>query len=123
MGNGVTDERLAEWGRLADAATDGPWESAVGGIYYDPRKPGLTDRADIKTAWTWQPTYKSGDKKGQPKGEPEHVAVAFGVLFPAILLPDAAFIAAARTAVPELVAEVRRLRAELAAAKGEVCRG
>src|SRR5690349_6712479 len=84
---------------LAAAATDGPWEAAVGGIYRDCRKPGLVDhRADLQTAWTWQDSYKSGARKGMPKGTPQKVAVATGIMLPCLRAEDAEFAAASREA-------------------------
>jgi hypothetical protein len=78
----VTDERLSELDALADAATPGPWL----------------------------------DKHWHDDEEMPHTVVYCGppgarrrmVRF--VNLDDAAFVAAARAAIPELVAEVRRLR-------------
>lgn len=77
---------LDELERLALAATDGPWES-----YHEMKDLELdcfiADLADAYVA----PSKERGFSGGSPEG-------------------DADLIAAARTAIPELVAEVRRLR-------------
>lgn len=88
----MTDEQLQEWSVLAEAATPGPW----------------------KSGWNWQDTISDG-KSAWGEG-PVHVGEKLSQVAPQAIA-DAAFIAAAREAVPALVAEVRRLRAELAAAQ------
>ncbi len=77
-GETMTDERLAELERLADAATPGPWEplTPASGKWVCSLAPGA-----IGMAWRRNHTN------------------------------DAAFVAAARTAIPELIAEVRRHKA------------
>ncbi len=82
----LTAEQLAEWKRLADAATPGPWES--------PRVPEQYCQAIVLTADEEQvcDAYDNTSWGGDQ-------ARANGV-----------FIAAARTAVPDLVKEVERLR-------------
>lgn len=86
----MTDEQLQEWSVLAEAATPGPW----------------------KSGWSWQDAINGG-KSAWSEG-PVHVGETLSQVAPQAIA-DAAFIAAAREAVPALVAEVRRLRAELAA--------
>jgi uncharacterized small protein (DUF1192 family) len=88
----ITDERLAELTRLVSAAAPGPWGY------------GRALCCD-GMGWVEGPTRTvcSFDK------ESTHVHAVNAV--------DAEFIAAARQAVPELVAEVRRLRADLAREK------
>lgn len=84
----MTPSRLAKIKALADAATEGPW-----GYTYD----GSGD-------------YTVGLAK-DPQGDGNTIASLYG---PVETGTDAAFIAASRTAVPELVAEVERLTALLA---------
>ena len=80
----ITPEQLAQWRALADAATPGPWEATS----------------------TW-----SDD------GDSYYVAVVDGRAlldtYVSMTDADAAFIAAAREAVPALLAEVERLTAEV----------
>jgi hypothetical protein len=101
----VSDDRLAELDRLAAAATPGPWftgyPQTVAGTF--------VKWSGLATEVNRDPGYSSGqpiDPEGQVAGMWDYEEG--GVR----LAADAAFIAAARTAVPELVAEVRRLRAE-----------
>jgi len=78
----VTAEQLAEWRALAAAATEGPWLA----------HPAMADQpAEISA-----PNFNG-------MHEP---------MLDLLSTEDAAFIAAARTAVPALVAEVERLREE-----------
>lgn len=93
----MTPERLAELRRLADAATPGPWaweatsqqdnSWCVGTT--DPPHEGevVTDDDTVVVDWVAE------------SGNAERLA-------------DAAFLAASRTAVPDLLDEVERLRAE-----------
>ena len=81
----ITDAMLKEWESLCERATKGPWRINFG----DRHAP---DECDIKIAGDifiladmWGPNY-------------EHCE------------PNAEFIAAARTALPLLIAELRRLR-------------
>ena len=86
----VTDEQLAEWEALADAATTGPWESS-----------GPWERVaeDVVTVAPVEPF-------------PTVWICRLGV--GADSDADAAFIAASRVAVPALIAEVRALRETVA---------
>ena len=84
----MTREELAAIKALADAATPGPWS-------YTTVKPYATAPASESVAYV-SPEMMFGDSVGG--GYVDRVA-------------DAAFIAAARTAVPALLAEVERLRA------------
>lgn len=91
----MTPSRLAEIKALADAATPGPWR--------------------------WFPNP-------HPNDETIETRIAFGdpwtySLWSGIRERDAAFIAASRTAVPELVAEVERLTALLARPRCPVLSG
>jgi len=94
----ITDEQLKEWRALADAATAGPWDynASFDGwrtiVYFEDT--GEIDDGDkiMRQAGRIARTYVDGDK-----------------LNPG----NAAFIAAAREAVPALIDEVERLRARL----------
>ncbi len=83
----MTDEELDRLQALADAATPGEWQasSVIAGM--------VTEEHSGWIAHCPRGSYK----------ETEQLAVQ-----------DAAFIAAARAAVPALIAEVRRLRQQLA---------
>ncbi len=85
----VTDERLAEWQAIADAATPECWTSP-----YDPeahvQATVITEDGD-HVADAYDNTSWTGDQ----------------------CRANARFIAAARTAVPALAAEVRRLRVDM----------
>lgn len=92
----VTDEELNEWEALAAAATPGPWV-ATRATTYDGGK------AVVSEMFVRRP---GGD-----------VAIASDIIDPdttAVSEANAAVIAAARTALPALVAEVRRLKGERA---------
>ena len=81
----MTPEQLAEWAALTDAATMGPWEVR-------------------RLSWP------------QDSRDASDIVSPFGVISDAENMPkaaDAAFIAAARAAVPALIAEVQRLRTVL----------
>lgn len=101
------DELAAIEARLA-AATMGPWEPAIMGEVYAtaPDERGVhcpnSDIAFIKEDGTWHSLLICRGMDG-----PTRVA-------------NAEFIAAARSDVPALVAEVRRLRAELATGRAKV---
>jgi hypothetical protein len=90
----MTPERLAELKALADAATPGPWEATNGSRAAIERVEGrvLVRHVHHDTMVILRP---DGTRR----------AFAF---------EDLPFIAAARTAVPELLAEVERLRILLA---------
>lgn len=110
---GLTDERLGELERLAAAATPGPWRN-------DP-EPGMPwDIGRAKLPGDWDPGVPclwllatTNVRLGNTDDAPMAGDYRFGQA-----IADAWFIAAARTAVPELCAEVRRLRAALAGAEG-----
>ncbi len=98
----ITDEQLDKWQELADKATEGPWE--VDGRDCD------FDRGNLYT----------GEQSGlgyEIIGPPEPMLRGqFG------RYADAALIAESRTAVPLLVAEVRRLNSVLVeAARNHRC--
>ena len=88
----MTPERLAELTRICDAATPGPWVEHCDGI--ETTDPGSLDI-----------TAKRGPYKGA-------VVVTDSGVYPPHE-DDAAFICAARTAMPELLAEVGRLQSML----------
>lgn len=88
----IGDETLANLRRLAEAATPGPWKwyDAPGVKWDDPKSCSFDSRQPNRTA----PYYCTG-----PHTDTSEQAAT-----------DAAFIAAAREAVPALVAEIERLR-------------
>lgn len=97
----VSDAEAAEWGRLAGEATEGPWVVDADGSVGAPMV-GLVC-----------------DEDGHPRLDCSecgtqvcHTSVMPGE-------PDAAFIAAARTAVPRLLAEREALRAEVERLHGQ----
>lgn len=95
----VSDEQLTGWAALAEAATEGPWSAAD--------EHGLLEGAE--PAWCvsrMQPGYEG---MSETEGYLYDVAYTTG----ADEDPNARFIAAAREAVPALLAEVAQLREEL----------
>lgn len=90
----ITAAQLAEWDRLGRAATPGPWHH------------GETDGQEAITA---------SDSYGLLAMEPTASSAASGswsIYGGDDAVADFAFIAAAREAVPALIAEIRRLRGE-----------
>lgn len=79
----ISNEQLAEWERLANEATEGPWKSFL------TREFGSVSMANDPTT---EVCYADTDEN---------------------FANDCNFIAAARAAVPALIEDVRRLRAEL----------
>lgn len=112
----LTDDQLAAWQALCDAATPGPW------VREHPTEPMLTDWACVYTTnprfllRVHLPLNLDAFRGSHEWGTPEYHR---GPEQPAA---DADFIAAARKAMPALIAEVRRLRAALAA-ETERCAG
>ena len=90
----MTAEHLEQWRALADAATPGPWLPS--------------HNVDAPSDGNWEPD--NPEREGRGEG-PTLVGTYRDVK--AWAEADAAFIAAARDAVPALLAEVDRLRAEL----------
>ena len=90
----ISDEQLEEWERLEREATEGPWEA--------------WGSDSLPPMW-WVRTVDGGDSINATgyDGEMEKA--------------DALFTAASRSAVPALIAGVRRLRAALKVA-GDACR-
>ena len=102
----IDDAKRAEWRRLADEATPGPWCSARDGNQY------------IETSYlpTAQLVGASRIEEIRRPWNP-HAYVSFGITAEdhetaRFLDADADFIAAAREAVPALLDEVARLRNE-----------
>ena len=96
----MTEEQLAELEALANAATDGPWtvkktefEDAQADAFFD-------DVYTVEAKHLWEICDISTHERMNE----------FAVYSREMDRADAAFIAAARTAVPDLIAEVRRLR-------------
>ncbi len=87
----ITDDELAEWQRLCDAATPGPWRLDGRHDYDDGSEFGI----DMIVANNGEPVVIADSGVYPPHGQ------------------DAEFIAAARSAIPRLLEEVRRLRAEV----------
>lgn len=92
----ITDKELRDWQALCDAARDGPWESEVG-----------PDDSFIGTY--------SGKCTHPYDGDLPIVDVrlfAWGRKYPSreTTVDDAEFVAQARTAMPRLIAEARRLQ-------------
>jgi uncharacterized protein (TIGR02996 family) len=116
-GEAMNDERLAELERLCEVAQPGPWE-----VRDSDRHPafftcpsGIRDWPEGGLSWS---ILADG-------GDPSPAVNGWAVLFGESggdsggIVPthaDLDFVAAARTAVPELVAEVRRLRTAIDAA-------
>lgn len=91
----ITDEQLDEWGRLAEAATPGPWEAGP---------------------W-WE--YELAVFAAQARAP---LAAVLSVPRPrATNDANTALICASRDAVPALIAEVRRLRGITHAQSEQVC--
>jgi hypothetical protein len=100
----MTDERLAELEGLAGAATPGPWKATEGEMCKE-----YFQVIDVPTG------CEIIDKEnGGCASDPCPDDVFFSP-------ENARFIAAARTAVPELVAEVRRLREAERQRHGQKC--
>ena len=96
----VTPDQLAELRWLAEAATPGPWESSHN---VDPPS---------------DDNYRPNNPNREGRGEGPTITGTYRDV-KAMAAADAAFIAAARTAVPALCAEVERLTAQVAALEAE----
>ncbi len=90
----ITDADLREWREACEAATPGPWEAIHnwGHPTGDPNKFGFWAEGPITKSDAWSVAEKQSKM-------------------------DAEFISMARTAMPRLIDEVKRLRQELAAAR------
>lgn len=109
MNDRLTDEQLDAIDALTDAATAGPWRWNPG----KPDSPYGDDESGIETVA--RVGYDDGSE-----GPAEYVVSAWGHDAWGLLVdePDADFIAASRTLVPQLVAELRRARSALDLALG-----
>jgi hypothetical protein len=97
----ITDEQIAEWKRLADAATSGPWKHDDS--YSDRVCNGLCgDQFEYSEGSLTGLIERHGNCSTVSNVEERR---------------DVAFIAAARTAVPALIAEVELLRHEVSVLK------
>jgi hypothetical protein len=84
----TTPEQRAEWHRLCDAATEGPWRASV--------------------------TYPAADMVIHAKGVPQQLAyLAVSTVYEFPVNENAAFISAAREALPALLAENEKLRSAI----------
>lgn len=126
----MTDERLQEIDQRAGAATEGPWKAYPtdaqiaqvldgyaedwldayddDGHYYEP---GIGMSSYLRNPANYFTRHRlAADDSHYPTDAdwPEFLATL-------------RFIAAARTDVPELIAEVRRLKAEIARLQGQTC--
>jgi hypothetical protein len=90
----IDEKRLAEIEERADAATKGPWEMIPDTMFRDNALRPSTIKALGREVFVAKTLSILSNGRGR-------------------MLGDAAFIAAARSDVPDLVAEVRRLRAWL----------
>lgn len=113
----MTDDELNRLDALAQAATRGPWLHEqyqriwnTAGLRALENNPTLADSVatehQVVTEWT----------HGQTKDKVAIFGVSVSWCFetpyaPHVYPEDAAFIAASRTAIPALIAEIRRLRA------------
>jgi hypothetical protein len=89
----ITEEQLTEWERVESAALPGPWV------------------ADIDDGWCWTGKFDVGDQATDEGGTwCTYDDDGPGGPRTKATLASVRFIEAARTAVPALIAEVRRLR-------------
>jgi hypothetical protein len=94
----ITDEELAESERLEQAATPGPWQAGRSDtVSYDSTGDG-----------PYKNVYINGNRRHPVFGDILPDIVARGETEHCVA--NAEFIAASRTAVPALIAEIRRLR-------------
>jgi transcriptional regulator with XRE-family HTH domain len=115
-GAAVTDDELDRLDALAQAASPGPWTWALAesdGVtlrHPDMTPPGCLTVTDLESPTRWvasadAPAPITGLPPDENDGSTDGEFLVFQVFE-----PDAAFITASRTAVPKLIAEVRRLR-------------
>jgi hypothetical protein len=97
----MTPERLAQMRALVDAATDGPWE-----VLAEPH-PDYPVAVERRIITTWHHPQLKG-----PVGVVNHATVVDGKMQVSIDAADAEFIAAARSFVPDALAEIERLAGE-----------
>ncbi len=91
----ITEEQLAAWEAVERAATAGPWSDCDSTV--DEILAGIDEDQHVATCW-------NNDR-----------------VSPRLAKANTAFIVAARTALPALLVEVRRLRAELAQERANKC--
>lgn len=108
---GPSEEQLREWQRLADEATPGPWSAAD--------EHGLLG-PDASPAWCVSQMRPGYESMSPTEGYIGDVAETSLGGRNAMDEPNAAFIAAAREAVPALLADRAALAARLAEVEGEV---
>ena len=99
----VTVEQLAAWRALEQQATPGPW--SIENWTDEPNAPPLTLEARVACNDEWSRKLWRGDTRPVRLAEFEEQT------------PDAAFIAAARTALPALLQLVEELQAVVDAAE------
>jgi len=104
----MADERLSAIREREQAATEGPW----GTNGSDSPACDVEHAAGFALAYMASGYYR---KRGVMEAEQQGVVCQLGTL-----VADARFMAAARTDVPDLLAEVERLRKELAEKEAEV---
>jgi len=108
----ITDAELAEWERLANEATAGPWYfNGYSAIFSGPLS-NEYDRIEREIEAKYGDGAPTSAFAALPETQCAYVPVVGGDTGTAQGMKDAAFIAAAREALPRLVAEVRRLRAD-----------
>jgi hypothetical protein len=107
---GVSEEQLAEWERLVAGAWAAPWVAHTFEI--DCPCPNGEHCGDSHTCEEVEApaAYPASPEDPAPAGEGQCVVQISVPGLESLARPTAEFIAAARTAVPALVAEVRRLR-------------
>lgn len=114
----MTEEQLAEIEARANAATAGPWQVWNGPEYTGGGRDlciGAGEEWVVNMDHRYGPDYAdrcAHDSAGTCPSPPDCPICRFNEDVTAEQAATAAFIAAARTDVPELLAEVRRLRAE-----------
>lgn len=107
----ITDEYLDRLQAICDAATEGPWEVE-----------DVKGRSNVLGPIIPAVLYKSGKRVGQIRIKPSRVQVTLPNMFfgGSMSECDADFTAESRTALPLLIAEVRRLRGEVASSMVDV---
>lgn len=110
-----TEQELAEWARLADAATPGPWTPSIDSYFGH----GVETAADTRVKRDYKQAHPGWDGfNGTTVARAVQTINGSGPAFgPSPLIDDdevrdnAAFIAAARTAVPALLSALAASRA------------
>lgn len=119
--SGVTPERLNELAALANAATPGPWvpseDATTDVVIWGEADKSYEDYVWVANIAEGEPTGMwnvMADGRRVPTNPNDKPIIIGAGGFEKQTEANAAFIAAARTAVPDLIAEVRRLQRELA---------